>query len=140
MVFCKKGVLTNFAKFTKKHLRERLVFKEIADLQSFTLSKKRFRHRCFHVNSAKFLITLFLRNLSDGCFFCLLYHHDLSLFEKQCHTYFLCRYFLGLIYRLGTRVSSLFQALSQTPIFHPLKHFSKIVNSLKPLSIFAKNM
>ena len=137
MVFCKKGVLTNFAKFTRKHLRERLRFNEIADRQSFILSKKRFWHRCFHVNSAKFLVTLFLRNLSDGCFFCLLSHHDLLFFEKQCHTYFLYKYFLGLIYRLGTRVSSLFQTLSQTPIFNQVKHFSKIVNSLKPLSIFA---
>ena len=33
-----------------------------------TLSKKRFRHRCFLVNSAKFLITLFLKNPSEGCF------------------------------------------------------------------------
>ena len=30
--------------------------------------KKRFRHRCFLVNSAKFLITSFLKNPSDGCF------------------------------------------------------------------------
>ena len=33
-----------------------------------TLSKKRFRRRCFLVNSAKFLITLFLKNPSEGCF------------------------------------------------------------------------
>ena len=30
--------------------------------------KKRFRHRCFLVNSAKFPITSFLKNASDGCF------------------------------------------------------------------------
>ena len=30
--------------------------------------KRRFRHRCFLVNSAKFPITSFLRNASDGCF------------------------------------------------------------------------
>ena len=30
--------------------------------------KKRFHHRCFLVNSAKFLITSFLKNHSDGCF------------------------------------------------------------------------
>ena len=30
--------------------------------------KKRFRHRCFLVNSAKFSITSFLKNASDGCY------------------------------------------------------------------------
>ena len=40
VVFCKKDVLTkdvltNFAKFTRKILREGLVFKEAADLQSY---------------------------------------------------------------------------------------------------------
>ena len=67
-MFCKKGVLTNFAKFTRKRLRSRLAFNEVEDLQSLTLSKKRFRHRCFLVNSAKFLITLSLKNPLDGCF------------------------------------------------------------------------
>ena len=32
------------------------------------LSKKILQHRCFLVNSAKFLRTLFLKNPSDGCF------------------------------------------------------------------------
>ena len=40
MVFCKKGVLTNFADLTRKQLRQSLVFNEVADLQSLTLSKK----------------------------------------------------------------------------------------------------
>ena len=31
-------------------------------------SKKRFCHKCFLVNSAKFPITSFLKNSSDGCF------------------------------------------------------------------------
>ena len=54
--------------------------------------------------------------------FCLLSHHDISPFQKQCHTYFLGDYFFGLIYRLGTRVSSIFQARSQKPIFNPVEH------------------
>ena len=37
-------------------------------IYSLTLSKKRFRHRCFFVNSGKFLIKPFLKNPSDGCF------------------------------------------------------------------------
>ena len=40
VVFCKKGALTNFPKFKRKHLRRSLVFNEAADLQSLTLSKK----------------------------------------------------------------------------------------------------
>ena len=40
MVLSRKGVLTNFAKFTRKHLRQSLVLNEAADLQSLTLSKK----------------------------------------------------------------------------------------------------
>ena len=39
VVFCKTGVLTNFAKLTRKILRQGLVFKEAADLQSLTYQK-----------------------------------------------------------------------------------------------------
>ena len=47
--------------------------------------------------------------------FCLLSRHDLSPFLKRCHTYFPIEYFLDLIYRLGARVSSIVQTLSQKP-------------------------
>ena len=47
-LFCKKGVLRNFAKFTGKCLCQSLI------------SKKRLWHRCFPVNFAKFLRTSFL--------------------------------------------------------------------------------
>ena len=46
-VFCRKGVLRNFAKFTGKSLRPT------------TLLKKRHWHRCFPVNFSKFLRTPF---------------------------------------------------------------------------------
>ena len=48
-MFCKKDVLTSFAKFTGKHL-----------FQSLFFMKKRLWHRCFTVNFAKFLRTPFL--------------------------------------------------------------------------------
>ena len=48
----RKGVLGNFAKFTGKHLY----------LQSATLLKNSLCHRCFPVNFAKFLRTLFLQS------------------------------------------------------------------------------
>ena len=40
-VFCKKGVLRNFAKFTGKHLCQSLFFNKVAGLRSTTLLKKR---------------------------------------------------------------------------------------------------
>ena len=46
VVFCKKGVLKNFIKFTGKHVSESLT--------------KRLWHRCFPVNFVKFLRTPFL--------------------------------------------------------------------------------
>ena len=59
-VFCKKGVLRDFAKFTGKHLCQRLFFDKVAGLRSATFLKKRLGHRCFPVNFAKFLRTHFL--------------------------------------------------------------------------------
>ena len=47
-VFCKEVVLSNFAKFTEKHLCQSLFL------------KRRLWHRCFPVNFAKFLRTPFL--------------------------------------------------------------------------------
>ena len=50
-VFCKKGVLRNFSKFTGKHLCQSFFFNKVAGL----------RHRCFPVNFVKFPTTLFYR-------------------------------------------------------------------------------
>ena len=51
-VFCKKGVLRNFAKITEKHLCQSLFFNKVAGLRLW--------YRCFPVNFAKFLRTPFL--------------------------------------------------------------------------------
>ena len=40
-VFCKKGVLKNFAKFTPKRLCQSLFFNKVAGLRSPTLLKKK---------------------------------------------------------------------------------------------------
>ena len=58
-VFFKKGVLTNFAKFTGKHLCHSFFFHKVANLRPATLLKMRLWHRCFTVNFAKFLRTSF---------------------------------------------------------------------------------
>ena len=60
-VFCKKGVLRNFANFAGKHLCQSLFFNKAAGLRPATLLKKRLWHRCFPVNFAKFLGTPFLK-------------------------------------------------------------------------------
>ena len=59
-VYCKKGVLKNFAKFTGKHLSQSLFLNKVAGLRPATLLKKRLWHRCFLVNFTKFLRTTFL--------------------------------------------------------------------------------
>ena len=75
-VFCKKGVLRNFAKFTGKHLCQSLFFNKVACLRPATLLKMRLWHRCFLVNFAKFLRTSFLQNISSSCF---CYYQDVLL-------------------------------------------------------------
>ena len=63
-MYCRKGVLRNFATFTGKHLWQSLVFNKVAGLRPATLLKKRLWHRCFPVNFVKFLTTPFLQNTS----------------------------------------------------------------------------
>ena len=52
-VFCKKGVLRNFAKFAGKHLCHSCFFNKVF------LLKNRLWHRCFPVNFSKFIRTPF---------------------------------------------------------------------------------
>ena len=51
-VFCKKGVIRNFAKFTGKQLYQRFFFNKV-------FLKKNLWYRCFSVNFVKFLRTPF---------------------------------------------------------------------------------
>ena len=45
-MFCEKGVLRNFTKFTRKHLCQSLFFNKVAGPRPATLLKKRLWHRC----------------------------------------------------------------------------------------------
>ena len=56
-VFCKKGVLRNFTKFTGKHQCKSLIFNKVTGLRPATLLKTRLLHRCSPVNFVKFLRT-----------------------------------------------------------------------------------
>ena len=58
-MFCQKGVLKKFAKFTGKLLYQSLFFDKVAGLRPATLLKRILWHRCFHVNFANFLRILF---------------------------------------------------------------------------------
>ena len=58
-MFCKKGVLKNFAKSKGKHLCQSLFFNKVAGLRSATLLKKRLWYKCFPVNFVKLLRTPF---------------------------------------------------------------------------------
>ena len=58
-MFCKKGVLWSFTKFTGKHLCQSHFFNKVAGLRSTTLLKKKLWHRYFPVIFAKFLRTPF---------------------------------------------------------------------------------
>ena len=51
-VFCKKGVLGNFVKFTRKHLCQSLFLNKVVDLRTTTLVKKKPWNRCFPENFA----------------------------------------------------------------------------------------
>ena len=53
-VFCKRGILRNFTKFTGKHLYQSLFLNKVAGLRPATLLKKRLWHRCFPVNFVDF--------------------------------------------------------------------------------------
>ena len=102
-VFCRKGVLRNFTKFTGKHLCQSLFFDKVASLRPATLLKKRLWYRCFPVNFVKFQRTPFF---IEHLWWLLLSHHQIvysfksfrfSLgFEKN----FLC-YFTSQILKLG---------------------------------------
>ena len=58
-MFCRKGVLRNFTKFTRKHLYQSLFFNNVAALRPATFLKIILCHSCFPVNFVKFLRTPF---------------------------------------------------------------------------------
>ena len=78
-VFFKKGVLGNFAKFTWKHMCWSFFLNSAVGLRPATLLKRGLLHRCFIVNFAKFLRTLFLQNISGR----LLLYGEMNLFIKR---------------------------------------------------------
>ena len=128
-LFCKKGALANFAKFTRKRQKE-------ISLQIFSCEFCEISHNTFFKERLERLL-LYKHSL------CLLFYHDLSPFQKRCRTFILAEYFFGLICRLGTKVSSICKTLSQNAIFNLVKHLEwsfscEKVSSSTLLGYFAK--
>ena len=106
-LFCKKGVLAIFAKFTRKHQKDislQMFSYEFCEISHNTFFKEPFRRLLLHKHSL-----------------CLLFYQDLSPFQKRCRTFFLAEYFFDLIGSLGTKVSPICKILSQKPIFNQAK-------------------
>ena len=112
-MFCKKGVLRNFAKFTRKHLRQSIFFNKVADLRPATLLKKRLWHRCFPADFAKFLRTSFLTE----------HRRWLLLFFIYSSS---CFYLKGSINLSITKI-----VLAKKDYLRPLKYFVTCVETLE---------
>ena len=67
-MFCKKGVLKNFANFTGKHLCWSL-FTKVAGLQTCNFIKKRPQNRCFPEKFVKYLQIPILNNICERLLF-----------------------------------------------------------------------
>ena len=59
-MFCERGVIRIFTKFTGKHLCQSPLFNKVAGLGTAAFLKKRLWHSCFPLNFVKFLRTPFL--------------------------------------------------------------------------------
>ena len=98
-VFCKKGVLENFAKFTGKHLCQSLFFNKIAGLRPLTLLKKRLWLSRFSVNFGKFLRAPYFREHLGGCFRFSVSIVNVSLSSKSTHSLRLVSLYTSWKYR-----------------------------------------
>ena len=68
-MFCKKDVLRNFIKLTRKELCQSLYFNEVETLRPVTLLKGDSGTGVFLWHLRSFWEHLFLQNLSGGCFY-----------------------------------------------------------------------
>ena len=94
----RRGVLRNFAKFTRKHMCQAPFFKKCCRQKTCNFIKKRLRHMCFPLNFAKFLRTPFSQNTSGQLFLCdllLLLSSFIKTLTVTYHVY--TRYKLNLI-------------------------------------------
>ena len=144
-VFCKKSVVRNFTKYTRKHLYQSLFFNNVAGLWPATLLKKRLWHRCFLVNFAKFPRTPFL---TEHFWWLLLFSWHISNANEICE---ITNAFLQAIWKSYTQYLRIYYAHSYSLI----KSFDRAMKSIsqdcqviqisfwwtwKNLSLYLKNL
>ena len=117
MVFCKKRSSYKFWKIHKKGSALKTRFWWNCRYVELNFIKKQipaqmFSYKLCEISHDTFFKEPFGRLLLHKHSFCLLSHHDLLPFQKRCHIS------SGLICRLGTGVSSIFQTLKAN--FHLL--------------------
>ena len=78
-MFCEKGLLKNFTKFTEKHLCRSLIFNKVAGRRSTTLLKRGIQRSSFPVMFATLSKTPFLENTSRRL---LLRYYVIKIFIK----------------------------------------------------------
>ena len=66
--FFKKGVMRNFAEFTRKHICQNLFFDKVNLCRSVTSLKTSLKRRCFLENFVKFVRTPFLKKTTRRLF------------------------------------------------------------------------
>ena len=99
--FMKKGVPRNFTEFTGKHPCQIFLFNKVAGLRTATLFK-RFGHKCFPTNFAKFLKTALLQDTSGR-----LLLNILLICQNSLCRIFTLRYFTSILKR-PKRITTLF--------------------------------
>ena len=127
-MFCKKLFLQ-----TSQNSQQKLCAKDSLLIScrstEFDFIKKEILVQMFSCEFWEISHKTFLKSPLDGSFWIntsSAYCPSTTLFFlKRCPTYFTAEYFLALIYRFGTRVSSTFQILIQTSIFNPFKHLRR---------------
>ena len=115
-ILCKVSVLTNFPKFTRKHLRFFMKFSDLQVLINFIkkeISAPMFSCEFCEISHSTFFNEPFGWLLLPKNLFCLLFHHYFLPFQTQHPTYCPAEYFPGLIRKLEIRVSSISQIFSQ---------------------------
>ena len=100
-VFCKKGVLRNFAKFTGKTLCHNLFLNKVAGLRPATLLKRRLWHRRFPVKNTFFTEHLRTTASADWKVKCTLLLKLNRNFLHLWRTFY--RYFLDIYKKMGEK-------------------------------------
>ena len=102
-VFCKKGVLRNFTKFTRKHLSLNVFFNKVAGLHPVAILKKTLWRSCFeeHVFIEQLRASAFKYNVAFKEIFSLTELKGTLLDNAfYCKPIFLCRNSISMFFEM----------------------------------------